>query len=144
MNEELIQKGPADGNGSDQDVRTDRQKRGAKMARTFWARFPTPEARSQYMKERFAKVKARQAKDKKRRSKPEGFKTAEDEGARHALYELRILVGDVSAMLDSCCLDNRGAKDLFGGDKSRTCYDAATSILKRGIGLISEAFMYGK
>lgn len=125
-------------NGSEQpELKTAHQKGGAKAAAIFWARFPTPEARSQYMKERFAKVKAKRA--KKAAAQAHGQEKpreqCDEEQAADAIYELRLLLGDVLAMLEAC--NNGGkageARDIMGRQVSRECLMAATSILQRGI-----------
>ena len=119
---------------------TPQQKGGAKAAAVFWARYPTPEARSQYMKERFAKVKAKRLKKTlpKYHAQPQKQKSrieAEEEEAAHTIYDLRIFLGDVLDLLISCNANGHAgeARDIAGDNISRHVLLAAFSILERGL-----------
>lgn len=87
------------------------------------------------MKERFAKVKARRAENAARvkatPAKTINKREASEEQAAFAIYQLRILLGDILALLDACNSGGRAgvAKNISGRNISRECLMSAVSLL---------------
>ena len=89
------------------------------------------------MKERFAKVKAKRAKKEAREArKIAALEPGSDEdNAAESIYKLRILLGDILTLLDSCNADGHAgvAKTITGENASRKCLMAAHSLISRGL-----------
>jgi hypothetical protein len=113
-----------------------------KARRAFWDQFPTPEARSQVIRERLAKARARKlaaAAKAEHKSRVSGVKPAAEmkddalqHSAAHGIHELRIMLGDMLDLLDPINADgiSGAAMSKDGRPRSRAVLFAAISRIK--------------